>query len=139
MRKEIMTRININATPEKVWSILTDFEDYPNWNPFVAWLKGEVKVGNTIEVSLPGMKFKPKVLTFDKPNEFRWLGSLLMKGIFDGEHIFKIEKDQNGTVVFHHGEKFGGILVPVFSKMLDTKIKRGFEALNEKLKQKCEE
>ena len=35
MAKEIKTEILINATPEKVWSILTSFDNYPNWNPFI--------------------------------------------------------------------------------------------------------
>jgi uncharacterized protein YndB with AHSA1/START domain len=48
MAKEIKTEILINATPEKVWSILTSFDNYPNWNPFIKSIKGEVKVGNMI-------------------------------------------------------------------------------------------
>jgi len=138
MKKEIVTEIDINATPEKVWDVLTDFDNYPNWNPFVHKLGGDVKVGNTIKVALPGMNFKPKVLAFEKPKEFRWLGHLLVKGIFDGEHRFVIKDNQDGTVTFQHGEKFGGILVPLFSKMLDTKTIHGFRDMNEKLKQLCE-
>ena len=34
MAKEIKTEILINAIPEKVWSIFTNFDNYPNWNPF---------------------------------------------------------------------------------------------------------
>ena len=45
MAKEIKTEILINATPEKVWTILTNFDNYPNWNPFIKSIKGEVKVG----------------------------------------------------------------------------------------------
>ena len=48
MAKEIKTEILINATPEKIWSILTNFENYSNWNPFIKSIKGEVKVGNKI-------------------------------------------------------------------------------------------
>jgi len=138
MKKEIITEINIDATPEKVWQVLTDFDNYPNWNPFVSKLTGEVKEGNTIKVSLPGMNFKPKVLAFDEPKEFRWLGHLFIKGIFDGEHMFMIKNNPDGTVTFQHGEKFRGILVPLFSKMLDTKTVQGFKKMNEKLKQLCE-
>lgn len=28
------TRIEINAPIEKVWEVLLNFTDYPNWNPF---------------------------------------------------------------------------------------------------------
>ena len=32
--KEIKTEI-IDTKPEKVWEVLTDFENYPTWNPFI--------------------------------------------------------------------------------------------------------
>lgn len=139
MFKEIKTEIIINASPEKVWEVLTDFESYESWNPFVSKLVGEVKVGNTIEVSLPGMKFKPEVLAFVKNKEFRWLGHLLVKGLFDGEHCFEILDNNNGSVTFVHSEKFNGCLVFLFKNMLDTKTKSGFISMNKKLKERCEQ
>ena len=33
--RQISTEIEINAPVETVWSILTDFDKYPDWNPFV--------------------------------------------------------------------------------------------------------
>ena len=29
----IETEISIDAKPQKVWQVLTDFEQYPNWKP----------------------------------------------------------------------------------------------------------
>jgi len=43
--KEIKTEIIINTKPEKVWEVLTDFENYPTWNPFIQNIFGEQKVG----------------------------------------------------------------------------------------------
>lgn len=131
---EIKTEIVINAEPNKVWETLTDFENYRNWNPFVKSLTGEVKTGNHIHVQLPGMNFKPKVLKFEKNKEFRWLGHLLFKGIFDGEHFFKLIDNKNGTTKFEHGEKFSGILVPLFKKKLMAETKTGFMEMNKRLK-----
>ena len=48
MAKEIKTEILINASPTKVWSILTDFDNYPNWNPFIKSIIGNVKIENKI-------------------------------------------------------------------------------------------
>ena len=32
--REIKTQIEINAAPERVWAVLTDFQQTPSWNPF---------------------------------------------------------------------------------------------------------
>ena len=79
MTIEIYTEIEIHASTEKVWSILNDFKNYPNWNPFIKSINGEVKVGNTITVRIEppqskGMTFKPKVLSNEYNKELSWLG-----------------------------------------------------------------
>jgi hypothetical protein len=136
--KRIETEININADLLKVWSILTDFKSYPSWNPFVKSLTGEVREGNRIKVVLPGMKFKPMVLKFETAKEFRWVGHLLVKGLFDGEHSFVLTGNKDGTTTLKHAEQFTGVLVPFFKKMLDTNTKHGFEQFNIALKKRAE-
>ena len=138
MAKEITSEIMINATPEKIWAILTDFNNYLSWNPFIKSIKGDVQVGNKINVSLDGMKFKPKVLVYDNCKEFRWIGQLLFPGLFDGEHTFLIFDNGNGTTTFIQRETFNRILVPLFHKKLDTDTKCGFDAMNQKLKEEAE-
>ncbi|MCC7533735.1 MAG: SRPBCC domain-containing protein [Bacteroidia bacterium] len=144
MAKEIKTEILIHSTPEKIWSILTNFNNYPNWNPFIKSIKGEVKVGNKITVRIEppeskGMTFKPKVLTFEPNKELSWLGHLMFAGLFDGEHKFEIIDNGNGITTFRQSEEFKGILVPLFKKQLDNNTKRGFEEMNKKLKELAEQ
>ena len=50
--KKLTTEIIINAAPQKIWSILTGFEQYPTWNPFITSITGDVGVGNKITVRL---------------------------------------------------------------------------------------
>ena len=143
MAKEIKTEIIINVMPEKIWAVLTSFDNYPNWNPFIKSIKGEVKVGNTITVRLEppgakGMTFKPHVLAFETNKEIRWIGHLLFPGLFDGEHKFELIDNGNGTTTFKQSEIFGGVLVPLFKKMLDDNTKKGFEEMNIKLKESAE-
>lgn len=143
MAKEISTEIRIHATPDKVWAILTQFENYPNWNPFIKSIKGEVAVGKKIIVRLEppkasGMTFHPKVLAFDKNKEFRWIGHLLVPGLFDGEHRFELIDNGDSTTTFRQSEKFKGIFVPFFKKMIENNTKSGFILMNGKLKELAE-
>jgi hypothetical protein len=143
MAKEIKTEILIQASPEKVWQVLTDFDHYLQWNPFIKSIEGNVAVGNTIKARIEppgatGMTFKPVVLVYTEAKEFRWLGHLLIKGLFDGEHCFTLIDNEDVSTTFIQSEKFTGVLVPLFSKMLDTNTIEGFRQMNEKLKQEAE-
>jgi len=139
MATEIRTEIRIKATPEKVWKLFIDYKNYPKWNPFIKSVEGNVAVGNKIvaRIQAPDSKemvFKPIVLTYSANKELRWLGHLLFPGLFDGEHRFQLIDNLDGTTTFIQSEKFTGILVPLFKKMLDNNTRRGFILMNEKLK-----
>lgn len=143
MAKEISTEILINASPEKVWSILTDFDNYLNWNPFIKSINGVVKVGSKIKVKIKQseskeMAFSPKILTFEPNKELRWLGHLLFAGLFDGEHKFELISNGNETTTFRQSEKFKGLFVPLLQKQLDNNTRKGFEAMNRQLKELVE-
>ena len=141
--KEICTKILINASPAIVWDIITDFENYGKWNPFIREISGITKEGSTIQVFIKppnsnGMKFKPEILKYESEKEIRWLGKLWIPKIFDGEHSLTIKKIEENKVLFIQKEQFNGLLVPLFTNMLkDTKL--GFQMMNQKLKQKAEE
>ncbi|MDD4593078.1 MAG: SRPBCC domain-containing protein, partial [Parabacteroides sp.] len=140
MAKSIRTEIIISASPEKVWGILTKFENYPAWNPFIISLEGVVEQGNKITVTIhppkgKGMIFKPTIIEYVKYKKLSWLGSVLFRGIFDGEHIFELIDNSNGTVTFIQSENFTGI----FSSMLNLdNTKDGFILMNNKLKELSE-
>ena len=141
MSKEIKTEIHINASPEKVWAIFSDFENYPQWNPFIKALTGEVKVGGRIVARIQPpdssvMTFKPTILTYEEGKELSWLGKLFISGLFDGLHKFELVKNADGSTTFKHSEIFKGLL----SGMLNLEnTKKGFEAMNAKLKVLAEE
>jgi hypothetical protein len=140
---EIRTEIDIAATPERVWSVLTDFAAYPSWNPFIRCIAGNLRQGERLKVSIQpvggrAMTFRPTVLVATPNLELRWLGHLLVSGIFDGEHYLQISASTPGRVRFVQGEKFSGLLVGIAKSSLDTKTKAGFVAMNQALKVRAE-
>jgi hypothetical protein len=140
--REIHTEIQIDATPEEVWAVLTDFASYPEWNPFVKSVKGDFREGGRIEifVQVPegrGMKFKPEVLRVERAREIRWIGSLPVPGLFNGEHIFRLEPTGEGRTRFLHGERFTGLLIPFMGGTL-ARVQRGYELMNAALKARVE-
>ena len=70
-QKELKTEILINADYERIWGILVNFEDYPNWNPFIKSIEGKPEVGLKIKARMEppgasGMTFKPKILALKR-------------------------------------------------------------------------
>lgn len=138
MAKTITTQITIAAPIHEVWKVLMNTKDYPEWNPFVKELNGDLVEGKKITVALPGMKFKPTVEVVHENKEFRWQGHLLFRGVFDGQHQFLLEAISDNQTLFTHQEHFKGILVPFMKKMLEGDTKSGFIAMNEALKARVE-
>jgi hypothetical protein len=142
--KELRSEIEIQASAERVWQLLTDFPSFPQWNPFIRKASGAIRVGERLEVSIQpsgasGMTFRPTVLKAEPNRELRWLGHLLISGLFDGEHSFTIEPLGASRVRFTQREVFTGLLVPLFARGLDTDTRRGFEEMNQALKSKAEQ
>jgi hypothetical protein len=139
---EIRTEVEIDAPIGAVWNVLVDFARYPEWNPFIVGLEGTPAEGErlTVTLSMPETakeyRFRPRILRCEPEKELRWLGHLWVKGLFDGEHFFRLEPRGERTR-FIHGEDFFGILLR-FSGQMFTLTTRGFVYMNQALKQRVE-
>ncbi|KAB1197544.1 MULTISPECIES: SRPBCC domain-containing protein [Haloferax] len=143
MTRELTTSIEIDAPPERVWDVLVDFDHYDDWNPFMR-IVGRANEGATLVVRLmpPGTResvFEPDVTRCERYREFGWLGHLVVPGLFDGEHRFRLEPLDGGTRTrFEHRETFSGILAGITLRFIGDQTKAGFEAMNEALKGRVE-
>ncbi len=140
--RELRSEINIDASAERVWEVLTDFEALPEWNPFLKRASGRLEEGQRIEIVLqpPGRKattFRPTLLRVDPDRELRWLGHVGIPGVFDGEHVFLIESRTPSRVHFIQRESFRGLLRPFLGNLLRDS-ERGFAAMNAALKSRAE-
>ena len=141
--KELRSEIEIGAPPERVWRVLTDFAAYPEWNPFIRRVSGRPEVDERLVVRMRpsgtrGMTFRPTVMKVEPSRELRWLGHLLVPGLFDGEHIFEIEALDRDRVLFIQREIFKGLFVPLLARSLDRDTQRGFEEMNRALRERAE-
>src|SRR5918994_2016142 len=142
VRRSISRSVEVDAPPQRVWGELADTASYPGWNPFIKRLEGELREGERIEGEIEppdgrAITFKPTVIAVTPNRELRWLGHLLVRGLFDGEHRFEIEDLGDGRSRLTQSERFAGVLVRPFGGTL-AKTERGFEAMNRDLKERVE-
>lgn len=137
--RDLSSEIEFEGTPEETWAVLTDLQAYGEWNPFIERVDGELHVGAKLDVRLQpvderGITLHPTVLAAEPGRELRWIGHLMVPGIFDGEHRFRIEEAGPGRVRFVQSERFGGIPLPLlWKKLRDGGTAKGFRAMNERL------
>jgi hypothetical protein len=141
--KDIRTEIDIKASPEKVWEVLTDFNNFPQWNPFIRQINGDPKVGTKLKIHLhtssgKSRTYRPTVTKVESNRELRWSGKSFIPGMFNGERIFSIELKTN-HVRFVHREIFTGLGVALAGDRLDKDMYQSFEEMNDAFKEEVEQ
>jgi hypothetical protein len=107
--KQLDNELEINASAERVWQLLTDFASFPQWNPFIQHVSGELKRGAQLEVTLRpsgthATTIRPTVLKAEPNSELRWIGRWLLPGLLDDEHILPSSRSTR-TVCASHNAK----------------------------------
>ena len=136
----LKTSIDIHAPSERVWSIVSDVEHYHCWNPFFVRATGALREGQSLRVTMQpvgkdAQSFAPTVLEVTPGRRFTWRGRLVMPGLFDGKHVFTVERLDASRTRFTQEESFSGALVP-FAGF--EPYRAGWERMNRALQARAE-
>lgn len=123
--------------------MLTAFNLYPAWNPFVVSVTGSLGRKSRLAVRIQPSegrlwRFRPRIVRLSDERELCWLGRLGLPWVLDGRHCFALEPDGPGRTRFLQRETFRGLLVPLLPRSVLAAVERGFEAMNEALKERAE-
>ena len=141
--RELKTTIEIAAKPEEVWSILIDIGQWPDWNPIVNKMEGNLKVGEELSITMcdkegnDGQSYNATITAIDEAKRFSYIGSMMSKFLFAADRIFELEESGDRTL-FTQREVFTGLMVPLFWKKLNAHAVPMYHAMNEALKAKAE-
>jgi hypothetical protein len=143
VRYEIRTHIAIVAPPARVWDVIADFSHYPDWNPFILEVIGEVRPGASVRYRFEfpkGMRIwaVASIVRFEPGKELLWSAHFLARILLNGDHHFRVLPSGDGGTVFEHGEVFSGILLPIILPLLRLNGPRIYDSLNFALKHRVE-
>ena len=140
MGTDISTTIDIAATPERVWAVLTDFAGYRAWNPVFCEASGELALGNQLTLTTiqprndRTMTVKVKVVAVKPAAELGWQSR--MYGLASSKRSFLLSPDGSGTQLTQIGVYQG--LFTSFPPKVIGRIQNNFDAINEAVKEQAE-
>jgi hypothetical protein len=141
--KEIKNEIDINASPSQIWKVLTDFDHYSDWNPYIIKASGKALPGQTIHLTMlpPGGKqttVKRILIVAELNKKLHWQGFYGMGGLFDEDSTFIIEEVEPNRIHLIQHATYNGFLVPFKWKNFSESAKAGFKVMIKALKAQVE-
>jgi hypothetical protein len=139
----IKTAVDVATSAEIVWRVLTNFPQYPHWNPFLVAVYGSAVPGQRLIINAryPDghvSKFTARVMKAIPATELRWRRRRLLEGVFDREQAFFIIPNGIKGVRFIQREHFSGLLAALIMPFISGKTSKAFNLMNLALKRTAE-
>jgi hypothetical protein len=105
--------VDIRATADVIWRLLTDAKGFPRWNSTVSSIEGEIREGEHLRVHVPGTDrtFTPKVSGVLPNERMTWTGGF--SPVFKGVRTFVLRPGNDGSTTFAMEEHFSGLMLPM--------------------------
>ena len=140
----IKTEIEISAPPSKVWSILSDINNWQEWSPIIKESNGIASVGSELTITMIGKNegengpiYNPVITELDAPTLLRWRANMLNDFIFTNFKVIELKETNSGTRLIHK-ELFKGLLAPIFCDQMEEGVPPMLNTMNRALKELAE-
>jgi uncharacterized protein YndB with AHSA1/START domain len=134
-------QVVVEAPRALVWKLLTDFDGYSEWNPYITRAEGEARVGATVRLRLELHQGEPEEFQCEvqdvKPQrKLRWrCRKYGLPGLLDREHAFRVLPIDGRRVWLVYDGRLEGLFQP-FTDLGD--LKRGYRRMTDALKEHAE-
>jgi uncharacterized protein YndB with AHSA1/START domain len=138
--KEYTSTSIIGASPEAVWTVLTDGGGYREWNPEIIRVEGRIALGERITAHVRlgdgAIRAVPlRVSALEPPHRMEWTGGLPL-GLFVGRRTFTLT-DTPGGAEFRLHLHMSGLLAPLILKSVGDRQPE-IDSFSTALKLRCE-
>lgn len=140
----IKTSILIQAPVERVWSILTEIDNYHNWNPFIIDASGQLAAGQKIQfhkaIHAGAIPQYSRVTVFNgKNHSLCWTTTWIHALLFRTMNCFTIEAVDEGSAYLIQVElRQGFVSILSLPSMLHS-LRTGMVSMNKALKRQAED
>lgn len=139
---EINNQVRIGAPIEQVWQVLTDFKRFPEWNPVIRRVNGDLIVGRPVVMTASSpageRQWTCHISRLEPGRAFAWRFTDRHRLLYRGEHTFYLTATDEHTTYYIDRETFYGLLVPSRRNQLGTATLAGMVAMGDALKLRAE-
>jgi uncharacterized protein YndB with AHSA1/START domain len=128
--------IQIKASKEKVWDVLTGINAWPSWQSDIprAELKGDLKPGSEFHWKTGGAGIVSTLHTVEPYSQFGWTGKTF--GMY-AIHNWNLE-EKNGITTVKVDESMEGFLAKLLRSSFNKNLQKGMQHWLDLLKNKSE-
>ena len=134
--------VHIEAEPDRVWAVLTDFEHYGGWNPWLTEAKGAAEVGAAVDatVVLNGRtrQASHRVTEVQAPHRFCWQDAGWFTLLAQGWRCRTMTANPGGGTDFRVELGIEGSFSGMEEKRYGQTLREGLKAETEALKAEAE-
>ena len=139
---EINHEIEIDAPASSVWAVITDFDSYPQWNPFVVSAKSSLKPGEPIDMKVkllgPVQRQVEIILDVEEGKGFRYCMKPFPFGALSSERSHNIIDLGDDRCRYQSHFHLQGWMMPLVRGLMRPALHRGFGGMSEAIKQRAE-
>jgi hypothetical protein len=139
----IESKVTINAPIQKVWEVLSNFDNYHQWNPFTPKIDIQNKIGSTVGLhvrlnpkSSKTMLQKETLLAWEEGKQLEWgiKNSWFVRTV----RVQNLKAIDENTTEYYTSDAFEGPLTGLILLLYRTKIQIGFDDVCTGLKKEVE-
>jgi uncharacterized protein YndB with AHSA1/START domain len=129
--------LEIAASPEAVWDVLTDFERWPTWNSDVKSmsLSGEVAEGSEFRWRAGPGTITSRIGRVERPRLIGWTGKTLGT---HAVHVYRLEP-RDGSTLVKTEESFEGLVARIARGPMRNMVRKSLDAGLRQLKARVEQ
>lgn len=139
----VRAQVDINASRQRVWEVLTDFDSYPQWNPFTASVQGSLQDGAAVTMQVHMLQRRPRtqveyVNSVVQGHRICWGMEMGTATLLTANRLQTLEAIDEHTTRYVTDDLLSGWLTPIVRTLYGDKMQRGFDAMASALKVRAE-
>ncbi len=139
MMKEIRTSTRLYTPVEQIWSTLTDFEGYKNWNTALSTVEGKLERHQEFNLQLNPEcistgRLQTRLDVIEENRKLIWNTTHVgVSHLFGFQYYLTLVPRSRGRVKLLHGAIFWGLLLPLCWSQISKENRAQFKQANENL------